>query len=99
MYWRIKKTIDDITSDVDRLYDLVTLYDKTESHKKSDAIECIHLIGKLESLMTLLVTEWNDDSVEKDLNELAKRKSELIDILENIYQKENDNKVVIHVSG
>ena len=99
MYWKIKKTIDDITSDAERLYDLVKLYDKTESHKRNDAIECIHLIVKLESLMNLLATEWNDNSVEKDMHELTKRKSELTDILENMYHKETGDKVVVHVSG
>lgn len=97
MYNEIKKTLYDITSDIDRLYDLVTLYDKTESHKRADATECIYLIGKAESLLTLLMTEWDEISAEKVLEELLKKKTELIVFLEDIYHK--NDKVVIRVSG
>lgn len=99
MYNKIKKTLYDITSDIDRLYDLATIYDKTESHKRADAAECIYLIGKAESLITLLIAEWDEISAEKDLEELLEKKAELSVLLEDIYHKNNNDKVVIRVSG
>ena len=99
MIRKIEEMISETTYKVDRLYDLVTLYDKTETNKMSDAVKCIHLIGKLESLIDLLKTEHNDNSVEKVLNELAKRKAKLVDILEDAHHKERVNKVVVIVHG